>query len=122
MQLTLAEIISLCGYGILALFAFFSQLAKRFKKVRPLEVVSSIEKILNDFIPQAIIEAESSGMNGSAKKLFVLSRIVIECASKGVNYQENAKLFEETIEKLVELSKVVNTYKKDESINVVNHF
>lgn len=71
--------------------------------------LSSIETIINEFIPSAIEEAEKSGMVGFAKKMYVVSKIICECASKGVSYDANAKLFDECIERLVSLTKKVNT-------------
>lgn len=119
MEMSLAEMISLGGYAVLAILAIINTILRKSKKGKVCieDTITTLEEILNTFIPNAMIEAESSGMTGSAKKLFVLSRVVIECASKGLDYQANAKTFEETIERLITLSKEVNK-RSDSQINV----
>lgn len=74
-------------------------------KTSAAQVVSLVESV----IPQAMAQVEKSGITGSDnKKLLALSKVLLECEKEGIDYKKNASLIDDTIERLIDFSKVVN--------------
>lgn len=67
--------------------------------------VNLLDVILSNLIP-SMETAETSGMTGTAKKMYVKSCVLLTCQSLGISYSD--ELFESVIERLVDFSKVVN--------------
>lgn len=68
--------------------------------------------ILNDYLVQAMEEAEESGMTGVAKKAYVISLVIQKCAEQGFDYQEIKEQVRSKIEELISFSKKVNPRKE----------
>lgn len=64
--------------------------------------------ILNDYLVEAMEEAEESGMTGLAKKAYVISLVIQKCAEHGFNYQDIKDQVQSKIEELITFSKKVN--------------
>lgn len=101
-----------------------SQLFISENEVDKSEVVENVVDIIKRIIPQAIIQAEKSGIKGSEnKKLLALSQILLSCNAENFDYKANAELIDECLEDLIEFSKVVNAKKEsdenDKSSNTI---
>lgn len=85
------------------------------------ESLSKINKLIKEIIPQCVVESEKMGLlNGNVKKLYCLSQVLLKCNDIGLDYDENATLIDEEIEKNIDFSKLVN-YKKGEKDDSVNN-
>ena len=67
--------------------------------------VNLLDIILSNLIPSMEM-AETSGMTGTAKKMYVKSCVLLACQSLGISYSD--ELFESVLERLVDFSKIVN--------------
>lgn len=71
-----------------------------------------IVEIVKTIVPQAMMQAEQAGIVGSDnKKLLALSKVLLDCEAKGIDYKKNAELINDTIENLITFSKNVNANK-----------
>lgn len=114
MELSLTSWIAIGGYMLVAVVYVVQLIIKIVKGKKETNtkvdvVLNGIQDILNNFLPIAIIDAESTGMTGVAKKMYVISKCIIECGKKGLSYEDNAQLIDDAIEKLVDMTKHVNT-------------
>ena len=74
-----------------------------------LEVSKAKEILISEIVPSAVISAEKIGVTGEVKKTIAISKIMMDCASKGIDFSQFMQLIEEEIEKLIDVSKSVNS-------------
>lgn len=77
------------------------------------EGTEGLLELLTKALPEAMKLAEGTGVSGVAKKLLALSQIVLECNTKGINYNENKEVIDEALENLISFSRDVNTKPKE---------
>lgn len=74
-----------------------------------IEESEKIIKLIKEVIPSSINEAEYSGLtNGATKKMYCLSRILLQCNSLGIDYNSYAQEIDAEIERLIDLTNNVN--------------
>ena len=69
--------------------------------------------LISELIPAAVVKSEKIGVSGEVKKTIAISNIMIECAARGINFNEFTALIEEEIEKLIATTKSVNAKTKN---------
>lgn len=116
MKLGIVEIVSI-GSVIISVIAFIvSTFFTKSKGKRTVERNSKIITLISEIIPKAITFAEKNGTTGENKKLLALSKILLDCASSKINYEEQADNIDITIEKLIDFSKEVNAVKVSKEV------
>lgn len=111
----ISTIISIIVFALSVISSVISIIISKFKQKSNLEECKSnikrseeIVEIIRTIVPQAVMMAETNITGSQNKKLLAISKIMVECASKNINYNENAELIDTCIEALIAFSKEVN--------------
>lgn len=120
----LKTIVTLVILGINVLLLIFNVICAIVKKAKNVdnneeelksENATNLIEVIRNFIPQAIEQAEKSGIvGGENKKLLALSQILLNCNEVNFDYKTNASLINDCLEELIEFSKKVNSRKEGE--------
>ena len=73
-----------------------------------LEKLEDVNKLAVAIIPNAMEMAEKIGGTGEYKNLIAKSKIIQDCVTNDIDYNENSEVISQLIETFIELTKQVN--------------
>ena len=107
--------VSIGVFVLSVISSVISILISKFKNKGKLEDYKSksdrsekIISLISEIIPTAMTFAEKNGTNGDNKKLLAISKVLIECMNKGIDFKGLSGTIDSTIEELIGFSKEVN--------------
>ena len=106
--MSIVEYVSIGGIVLSVISFIVTTIFSKSKNKSTTERTKKLITLISEIVPKAITYAEKNGNSGENKKVLALSKILLDCTSNKIDYEEQATAIDETIENLITFSKEVN--------------